>query len=464
MSVACFYGNVIIGSRHAAGVNLLTRLLGCVKMGGVVSMNTPDGLGLDSVLHSPDGRSWPGEKIPSVPNLAPMRRAWEDLLAERADEAFGRLTSFTEAVFRDTPSFLMRWYYYLALTHVQLAERASGAESRKEYLLARDAYKSALSLAVGGADAASQVILHRMLGETYHNLFQYDQGLSEYLTALSALRRYKPGSEKECAGAEISLYSRIARQQFLLGQNAAALDNIRAARELRARYGGPLMTQWDRAVEEWLEALISRAESQRCGGDMKLLRSALHLFKSAEKRLMGDEEHVSSQRRLYIQLAETHLDLAERYRSEGKHVSFKGNMRQAEKYGFMASDALRDSQDDAGRVLTTLTLLRHDHLSLKAYELAPLIHDMETSGDPVDLHAHALAPRIYDLEQKAADSNDFVLIARAATLRADVLASMRDYTAALTVYYFAIATFERAGARGESARAVYGVRKVLDLV
>ena len=92
------------------------------------------------------------------------------------------------------------------------------------------------------------------------------------------------------------------------------------------------------------------------------------------------------------------------------------------------------------------------------------VYDVEHGGDFNSPQEHALAPRIYDVERMAVEMGDLVLIARTATLRADVMSAMHDYAAAMAVYYFAIATFEAAGARGEATRAIYGVRRILDII
>ncbi len=423
-----------------------------------------DDLELDATVISPYKPGWQDEKEPSDRAFKTLCAAFERLKADDSEFALSMLLSIRDSELEESPSFAMRRYYYLAACYFEIAQRARIEESRAPLRCARDNYKLALSLAVEHNDTLSQVTLYRMFGEAWHNSENYEQALSEYLTAFTTLRRYPPSDITKNARAEIKLRTRIARQQYLLGQYASALDHIATTREIRGRLGGPATTQFDRVAEEWTEALILRAESQRSGGELRMLRAALRLFKSAERRLEGDEEHRASQRRLYIQIVESHLDLAEYYRSMGKNPSYKTNMRLAEKYVIMASDALRETKDSAGKALATLTLLRHDHLNLKAYELAPRIHELEGEGDTRAPEEHALAPRIYDQEKIAEAMNDLVLIARAATLRADVLFSMRDYTAAMVVYYFAIATFERAGARGESTRAVYGVRKALDLV
>ncbi len=427
-------------------------------------METRYGLGLNPVVHYPDEKSWANEKSPSEYILATMRRAYEDLLSESPEAALNRLSSVSQEAFNENPSFTMRRHYFQALAHFQLAEKTSETESPNEYHSACVEFKRALDIAIKGTDTASQVTILRMLAEAYHNLMKYDLALSEFLTALLTLQRFPPSDIKMQSRAEIALYSRLARQQFLLGQFNNTLDNIEKARKIQSKFGGPVVNQWDRAGEEWLEALVIRAESQRCGGDITMLRSAMRLFKSAEKRLDGDEEHQSSLRRLYIQIAETHLDLAEVYKSMGNEPSYKTNLRLAELYAIQASDVLRHTNDSAGKALTTLALLRLDHLSLKAYELPSRIHAVKMGSNSIDPEERVLASRIYDVEQMAISMNDIMLIARAATLRADVLAFKHDYAAALAVYYTAIAAFEKAGARGESTRAVYGVRQVLEIV
>ncbi|HEU0028613.1 MAG TPA: hypothetical protein VFQ25_15990 [Ktedonobacterales bacterium] len=428
-----------------------------------------DDLGLGATVSDPDLPGWPGEKAPDKRSHDALRQAFRWLREGeqgKAPVALGALVSIPESDFSASPSFAMRLRCYLAVAHFLVAREVSDTEAEAHLLSALHFYKAALSLAVSHGDALSQATLHRMYGEARHDLRDYERALSEYLTALTALRRYLRdiSGGVRYALAEIKLRMRIARQNYVLGQFRATIDNITAAREIRARFGGPATTQWDRAAEDWIEAMILRAESQRCGGEIKMLRAATRLFKRAEKRLAGDTEHSDSLRRLYIQIADTHLDLAERYRSEGRIFSFTKNMQRAGDYAVMASDTLRRVNDSPGRAMATLTLLRHDHLSLMAYELPSRILHEEKGDDSLNPQIRALASRIYDVERKAVEMNDLPLIARAATLRADVLASMRDLHAALVLYYFAIATFERAGARGESSRAVYGVRRVLDIV
>lgn len=423
-----------------------------------------DDLGLDSVLHYPDNRSWPDEKPPLEEDRAILKRAYEDLLAGHHEEAYGSLTMLSRVAFEKSPSYEMRWRFYQGIALYMRAENAEQTENRAICRHASAELKRAIHLAIHGDDVASQIIISRKLGDINHDMYQYDSANDEYLSALGLLLRDKPDSDLTCAHAEIRLRDLMARQQFVVGQFNNAYDNITIARQIRKAIGGPVMSQWDRVIEEWIEALILRGESQLCGGDIKMLRDAIQLFKQAEKRLASEPTRVDSLNRLYVQITETHMDLAERYRSDGNTPSYRVNMDQAEYYGIKASDAFRTSNDESGRELAKLALLRHDHLSLLAYNLAPRAYGVRKGTAASDLNEHDIAPRIFDLEQKAVEKNDLVLIGRAATLRADVLAHQAQNADALAVYYTAIAAFERAGARGEETRAVYGVRRVLDIV
>jgi hypothetical protein len=440
-----------------------------------------DDLGLTTGFQTPDAIIWPGEPPPTDDNRALLRRAWDDLLAGRPADALGRLSSVVEAAFERSPSFAMRWHYSTGMAQLMLAGNGAGLDAPQQLYHAIAAFKRARDIAIRHTSrkalnpplpvaSAALTVICRQIADCELAQMRNDRALDDYLTALAALHEHERDANEPAIAADIRLSALVARSQAFVGQFNNALDHLMHAKALRTHYGGPAITQWDRAGDEWLRALIQRAQSQVCGGVEDVLRAVVRLFKSVEGRLEGDDEHRDSLYRLYVQIAETYLDLTELYREQGREAGFKASARSARKYAEQAADALGgwldekgELVDEQGALLTELALARLDHLTFKQHELAGRVSAAKAGrrdkGSPA-----MLSPRIYDVELRATELNDGVLLAKAATLRADVLYSQHDYTYALVTYQKAIEQFEQAQARGESARAQYGYRRTLDIL
>lgn len=446
-----------------------------------------DDLGLTTCFQTPDTPIWSDELFPALEQRALLRFAWDELLNERYHSALDRLMAVTDNAYAKSPSFAMRRFYYMGLAQQLLAESNepdTAVESSARWLRGalRD-YKRALDIAVSPiewpADAsarltelsegrpatgAEQVVISRRMADCLHDMLRFEQALSCYRTAFAALDRYQPGDEVAIASAAIRLHNFIARAEMTVSHYQYALDNLVRADELRARYGARVTTQWDRATADWLRAIIWRAQSQQCGGDLSLLRDGLRLFKAVERRLVDDPDHMDSVRRLYIQLAETHLDLAEYYRAQNRHAAFKANLKRAAVYGIQAADALRDVKDPHGKFMVELALARLEHLSIQPYQLSAALdypngRDKHSRDDQMDL-----SPRIAAVENGAKALKDDMLMARAKTLRGDVLVSLGELVDAILTYHEALGLFEQAAARGESTRAVYGLRRAMEIL
>jgi hypothetical protein len=427
-------------------------------------MDRKYGIGLKPAAHSLVEISISPEQRLPAEALATMKRSHDDLLAGRGADAYGRLTSLASDLFASRPVWRMRWILWQGYAFFEIGENAVGAEIEANYRTATDKMTMAWHIALDMNDIPSQISIFKMLGDTRHNSLEFNLALDDYQTALATLQRCLPASATECALAEINLRSRIARQQRQTGDFASALDSIAIARRLRNAVGAAAMSQPDRAWGEWLEAIIIRSASQQCGGSIPMLRQAIRLLSLAERRIRDDAEQVVSWRRVLIQLAETFVDVAHLYRSAGNKRAFQSNMKRAEAYAILASDALRDTQDEAGRAMTTLVMLRHQLLSLSPAEIIALSAAIRNHSTRRSAHGHFFALRLSHLERLAAQMNDFVLLARIATLRADLLFAGHDYFNALKLYYYAIKTFDNAGSLGEAGRAVLGVRQTLDIM
>lgn len=444
-------------------------------------INPRDELGLKTGLTKPDAIIWPGERPPSDDNRALLRRAWDDLLANRPDEALGRLSSVVEAAFEGSPSFAMRWNYYTGLALMILAANGAAPEAAEKLDDAMSAFARAHDIALAHASrkppnqplpivSAALVVICKQAADCLSAQMRYDAALDSYLTALAALREHERDSRRTHPAADRQISALVARSQVIVGQFGNAYDNLARAKALRPRRRAAGASKWEWAADEWLQAYILRVQSQRCGGVEDMLREVVRLYKRVEKWLDGDDEHQDSLNRLYIQIAESYLDLAELYREQGQETKYKTCAHWARVYAQQAADALNSFvdkdgalRDEQGALMAELTLARLDHLTFKPYQLVGLVRAAKDGllepGSP-----EALSPRLYDVEMRATELKDDVLLAKAATLRADVLYSLKDYTFALAMYHQAVGRFEYAQARGESARAIFGYRRTLEIL
>lgn len=402
-----------------------------------------DRLGLDAVVSSPENPGWSDESPPPAHILRALRQAARWLNDDKPAPALSELLKIREAELNAHPSYDMRRLYYLAAAYLDLAGNVPDSLSKDGLLKARDALKQASAAAVSGKDVLSQVTLSLMLGSVYHDLQQYESALEEYMTARSTLDRFPPRSSKRHTLALSRINRYIARQRYLIGNYPLALDYIAMAREVRVGQGDEIAAADDLTAEDWIEALVLRAESQRAGGDPELLTDAMKHFELALERLRLIPDSSVGLARLLIQVASTHLDIAALNRREARYDVFREHMGRAQDAAIEASDMLRHTSDESAKSMVRLVVLRYDHL---------------------DKRASDLPASIYDEERKAVELNDLPLLAQAVTLRADVLASRHDLTAAAAVYYVAIDAYEHGGARGEAARAIYGLRRVLDII
>lgn len=460
-----------------------------------MALNPTDDLGLTTCFPTPAKTVWRNEPLPPPVQRELLVSAWEAILAGRYKAALDGLLTVTDATYAPYPSFAMRRFYYMGLAQQGLAESDepnTPLESTVRWLWGafRD-YGRALDIALSpfqqpaGAWAglaepsalrpdtgAEQVNISRRMGDCQHDLMRFEEALSCYHTAFAALDRYTPGDEVALVAAAIRLHNYLARDEMIVSYYAYALDDLDRADDLRLRYGGKVTTLWDRATADWMRAMIDRAQSQQSGGDLSQLRRSLRLFKLVETRLAEEPDHIDSLRRLYIQIAETHLDLAEYYRALGHYAPFKTNLKEARVYCFQASDALCDVNDSYGKLMVELAFARYEHLSVKPYQLPAIVSDVlalalepHTNPDAALLDGSmTLSPRIAQVEKGAQKLNDHMLMGRAKTLRADVLSSKGNQTGAIELYDEALKLFERAGARGESTRAVYGRRRAMDIL
>ncbi|HEX9037038.1 MAG TPA: hypothetical protein VF808_08625 [Ktedonobacterales bacterium] len=436
-----------------------------------MSVDPWDNLGLETGLDTPDALIWSGETTtPSPDNLALLRNAWADLTSEagnKAAEALGRLTAVSETAFASSPSFLMRWYHFQGLALAMLADTEDDeGMSAGAWVAASHMFKQARDIALLGPlpmAAAAQVSLSRWLAHCEYNRLRYDDALDEFLTARAALERYSPGEEKAVARANMRLCGWIGRSQAIAAKFTEAWDSLAYADELRAKYGGALMTQFERGSDEWMRAYILRAMSQLSGGIPDMLRDALRMYRKVEKRLIEESSRIDSLRRLYIQVAEIHMDLAEHARDAGSETRVKANLHFADIYANQAIDSLKESGDAHGALLAELSLARLDHLSYTPSMWPSRRLSLQADESLLAGHPSHVSPRIYDIEKRAIDLGDKVLLAKAMTLRADVLLSMRDFYASLYLYAVALLMFDQAQARGESARTMYGRERAIVL-
>lgn len=402
-----------------------------------------DRLGLDAIVSSPDKPGWLDEPPPPAHIRRALRQAVLWLNEGMPAPALGELLKIREAELDACQSYDMRRLYYLAAAYLDLAGNVPDSLTKNGLLKARAALKQANAVAVSGKDVLSQVTLCLLLGDVYHDLQQYERALDEYMTAKSTLDRFPPRSPQRHTLALSRLNRYIGRQHYLIGNYSLALDYIAMAREVRAEQGEEIVSAADLTAEDWIKAMVIRAESQRAGGDPGLLKDAMDHFELALKRLRLVPDSPIGLARLLIQVASTHLDIAALNRREDKYAVFREQMELAQRAAIEASDMLRHTKDESGKSMVRLVVLRYDHL---------------------DKRASDLPASIYDEERKAVELDDLPLLAQAATLRADVLASKHDLTAAAAVYYVAIDAYEHGGARGEAARAIYGLRRVLDII
>lgn len=400
---------------------------------------------IPSILYEPADSRWPGEQTPEPSFVVHLTEARKKLNAGQWEEVSTILDQFNQAML--APSQRMRLDYLHAEKY---AGQLDWENARKYYVAVGDAAEKA-----GDFDTMLSVLMDEAM--TWHERLDYAQAKEYYQDALDAwheqIAHLLPDAPIE---PEITFVTYLSRQEMLLGEFDEAHARLALAitalmRNRKVTHDNEIMRMHGNAL--WTLGLVMRAQSDMLDGQFHYLYPALRRFKRAAElysRVGGElDSHIG---RLYIQIAETYLDLTELHVLHGSDA-FLRTRQEAANYVTAAIDFLAHADDDPhGQVLARLASLRwritrpHD-AALKD----------ETFEDDV---AH--------LEQDIKANKDLLsdrgLAAKAATLRAEWYLLQGNYVDAKAMLAWAMRGFSQHGGLGMATRTRRLQRHVATLI
>lgn len=290
-------------------------------------------------------------------------------------------------------------------------------------------------------DVDSSMVITLKTAEVIHNALEYSVALDYYQIAYSAFdAKYGEHPERNIP-LHIVLLSYLGRQFWMVGQLEAAHGKLAAAMTLWRELNPGAKTQELKPYVTnclWMLGLTLRAQSDMRDGDANYIRRALSHMRTADKlkQECGDEDYKIG--RLYIQIAELYLDLAELNAQRNSPAAAYSNRTEARNRAKTALEFIAPTEDIHGKLMARFALLR-SHIT--AHSLQSLIRD-----------ARNIEATFQQLEYESAPLNDQLLIAKIATLRAEWYLSLGDTVTARASLNFAFVGFE-AAAPGQSTRA-----------
>jgi hypothetical protein len=258
-------------------------------------------------------------------------------------------------------------------------------------------------------------------------MMRHREAIEFYQQALALWQVRAAQIERPRAEPEVTLRERIGSEQWYVGDFDAAQAMLARALILALYRHGIPHTDYLRettAFALWSLALVLRSQSDMSDGRVNLLQMALKRMRSAVRRfeIIGADD--ANMGRLYVQIAEIHLDLAELYLLEDNDKEAQRMRRLALKRAQQAADFLKHTDSAAGKLLPELTLLR--------YEITQRL-DREALLQMPEFEA-----RLIRIEHAAAEIGDAVISAKAATLRGEWCLWLGDPTPAREVLLLAL--------------------------
>ena len=382
---------------------------------------------------------WPSESNPAPEVVAIFEVVEREFALEKPDldtiEAELAKLNFRELL----PSQEMRRTYLLGRL----------ISDRRRYVDASEFYVRSFEVAEAGHDLASQVWLAMHAGLMAYGSQQNELAVKWYSDALDRWQVYEQQLEKPCITTEAMIQRYLADPLWLLGrfdEAHAAVARAVALAFFRSRVTRGAYMEELGASALWTLALVLRSQSDQRDGDAELIRQALRRAKKAAKlyrRLHPADVNLA---RFYVQVAELYLDLTELHlqRASGVSPAARAMYREALNHLSVAFHYARKANNSMAELLARVTQARA--MVMCMHGLAPwVMSDIEAALQRIERH-------------KAAEK-DSVLLAKAATVRAEWMLNREDLNQASEFARRAIEGFGEQG-RGMATRAERLLRRI----
>lgn len=392
--------------------------------------------GVHSILFKPASEVWPGEQRPSLE----LTRLIDGLPGYFQ---LGKLTEARESLdqiarFELQPSQTMRLHFWQGELFVE----------KKDLSQAFAFYDMALGIATDSSDFDSIIELTLAAAGAVYGLLRYRDALMYYEIALDTWRNKAPDVSTRRLDTETMLQNFIGRQKWEIGEFEGAQQIL--ARVLPKALRAPQAARTPRLKIEtanalWMLGLTLRAQSDMRDGDEGYLRIALRRMRKAVGlyEQIGIDANILG--RFDIQIAEVYLDLAELHLQRGAEEAARAMRNQGLAHVNQAKEYLTLAGDSAADALARITDLRARVMRPSATESVQSIDEIEAT--------------LTEIEHVAAALNDRILIAKAATLRAEWLMALGENEKARDALLWALKGFNPDG-MGMATRAQRLLRRL----
>lgn len=384
--------------------------------------------GSDSILDQPALVTWPGET--ARPDLAALL----DMASEKISTGrFALAAPLLDQVARLGPdgSYDMRRRY---LCGAMFAGLNDGKQAMSFLSQAQD-------VATGANDIDSCILIALQTAEVLHNALEYGNALDYHQIAYSAFETKYGEHPERNVPLHIVLLTYLGRQLWTMGLLEQAHGKLAAAMTLWHEMQPSDQTQELKrivAMNLWDLGLTLRVQSDMRDGDANYIKKALSHMRVAVtlKQACGDDDYKIG--RLFIQIAELYLDLAELNAQRKSPAAAYTNRARAKGYAEDAIAFTKPAGDIHGVLMAQFALLRCD---ITANSQQSLIRNSKR-----------IEATLQQLEYESAPLKDRGLLAKIATLRAEWYLALGDRVSARASLNLALEGFE-AVAPGQSTRA-----------
>lgn len=392
--------------------------------------------GVDSILNKHASAVWGTEQIPD-PELVTFFEAAQAAI-EDGDFATAEHLLMQMSKRDLLPSQDMRRCYLLGMFF----------SDQRDYGQAYLFYDQALNIAVDHSDLSSRLLLTFLAGLVLYGALRNYEAIEYYQEALDIWHVYSRTMSHPLVEPEVTFLEALGKSQWNVGQFGEAHGTlariVALAQNRRNTFRDKYLSQLY-ATALWTLALVLRSQSDMVDGDENHIRTALRRGKKAVglyRSLHAPKVYVG---RLYVQIAELYLDLAELHFVQGKRNAARAMYHEGHHYAQSASEILDSTTDTSGKLLAKLTLLRHDIMDQTPRETLLTVPQIES--------------RLSAIERAAAKLRDEFISAKAATLRGEWLLALGDKDAAQLALSLALQGFEPNGS-GMATRALRLLRQI----
>lgn len=354
--------------------------------------------GLDTILYESARKVWIGERAPSDALVRLIDDVTNKLKHELIQDAADVLLQI--ASFRLEPSQVMRLRFLQGLF---LAESHRYAEAYKQYY-------EALAIAETHDDLDSQIMLTYLAGQMMYGLMKNVEALAYFQQALARWHVRAAQLRKPRAEPEVTLQERIGTVQWIIGDIDSARGTLARTLTLALYKRGVPHSDFIRrktAGALWSLGLALRSQSDVADGSVNHLRLAIKRMKQAANTFTVVKTYNTNMGRLYIQIAELYLDLAEAHLQDENDDAASASRKQALHMLNLANDFIDPAIDVSGVLLVKLARLRY------AITTRADLNAVDAS--------HEIATQMPQIKRQAKRLKDVFTLAKVAMLRGEWL-------------------------------------------